>query len=248
MAEFTCSICLNGMHTSVFLDSRASNAVAGEAVSSAEAEDHLDADDPTCARLSCGHAFHANCILKSLRLHGPSCPSCRNEPENPRLEELRQAVEEQQDLDTTADLIFARMYRMPSVKALRTRHNQLRENFRDKCQALSKERKEVVRKALAEFRDKHRKNFTELLMQCKESYCMILAKEQDLLIRAINVRRQQSQTEGEIAAQEEHAAEAQSARDFALTNSLLLKRYASFWDETRLQSEEHMASRKFWFG
>jgi hypothetical protein len=152
-----CSICKCDMDVDPF-DAAASEGLCGT----------------DCFRLKCKHAFHATCVIQSLRAAGAGCPVCRDGGENARGGATRIIFEMQLDddeedqaaedaernfldqvvhsLNTTSQAVMAAKRNLnQSVKAYNI--------FRDK---LRKERKQVLQTAMREFRARRYQEFRKV--------------------------------------------------------------------------------------
>jgi len=145
----------------------------------ASSEDHEESEQ--VFRLKCGHAFHNACLCRALRTdHG--CPMCRGTLEETAADGITnmqivvdadglltlQTVQTEPDVaETTFDLAEARRVNealtavgsVTSVQKARFKVNKATRKYRLLEHSLFKERATTLRKALDDFRDKHRNVF-----------------------------------------------------------------------------------------
>jgi Zinc finger, C3HC4 type (RING finger) len=153
--DFDCAVCKCSMDVKPFDE---------------DAEEGIAKD---CYRLPCKHAFHASCIIQSLRISGKNCPVCRNgspEASPPIISIFAMADETDDDEEiemTEAAMVTERLlhHLHSSHVAIRARKQNLNlavkqfNIFRDK---LRQERKMHLKQAMKEFR---RKRFKDLLVK-----------------------------------------------------------------------------------
>jgi hypothetical protein len=155
MVQSECSICLEVMQTLSY-DSNKAN---GE-------DDCVDSEDKNCIRLICGHAFHASCIIQSMRA-GTKCAMCREQPidinqtfsVDSNENRLREIDDERHRLRITNR----------AIKNAREKLNKSVKEFRILSEVVKKERKNCIKKSLRTLRNKHRSEFRELVKIVKEN-------------------------------------------------------------------------------
>lgn len=148
--DFECAVCKCSMDTAPFDE---------------KAEEGMEKD---CYRLSCKHAFHASCIIQSLRIAGKGCPVCRNggtQEQSTFITVFATASDEESEDEEVAQaaLVTERLLQHlhsshVTVRARKQNLNSSIKNyniFRDK---LRQERKEYLKKAMKEFRQKRFKD------------------------------------------------------------------------------------------
>jgi len=142
-----CAICKSDMDVDPF-DAAASEGLCGT----------------ECFRLSCKHAFHATCVVQSLRAAGSGCPVCRDgavQANSGRIIfEMQFDDEEDDEEEQFVDrVVHALNSTSPSVAAAKRVLNQSVKEyniFRDK---LRRERKRVLVAAMRDFRSRRYHDF-----------------------------------------------------------------------------------------
>lgn len=124
-----------------------------------------------CYRLSCKHAFHAMCLVQSLRISGKSCPTCRNCNETNNSSSSIPIIHisidddlEADNIDDENEIVLNRYLNYlhstnPLIRAAKQNLNQSMKSynmFRDK---LRHEKKLHLKKAMLDFRLKRFKDF-----------------------------------------------------------------------------------------
>lgn len=128
-----------------------------------------------CFRLSCKHAFHAACIISSLRASGATCPICRDGAEAPapvhlfEFEVTRSVVSEDPDIEILNTL----QSRDQRVQASASNLNRSVKSFNIFRDQLRSARRKTLAVAMRDFRNRHQRAFKiekERVRQALASY------------------------------------------------------------------------------
>lgn len=139
-----------------------------------------------CYRLPCKHAFHAHCLVQSLRTSGKNCPICRNSNETESslplirvsIDDIIEPIDEEQELLTR--LLNHLHSTNPLIRAAKQNLNHSVKSyniFRDK---LRQEKKVHLKQAMKDFRNKRFKDFNVKKQQVQytlEQYHNVLKHE-----------------------------------------------------------------------
>jgi hypothetical protein len=136
------------------------------------AEEGLTGD---CFRLSCKHAFHAACIISSLRASGSTCPICRDGEEAPTTFQFQfvEEVEEEEPNRENNEILTAQQSRDVRVQASASNLNRSVKSFNIFRDELRASRRKTLAVAMREFRNKHQRGYKkqrERVRQALASY------------------------------------------------------------------------------
>ena len=167
-----CTICLDEIKCSAFTETAT--------------DDVVDANDSTCLRLKCGHAFHTSCIVSNFRVGG-GCPTCREplreESHNP-LELLAELANDFLETSGTLDDARAHLRRVsPQIQEARRKMNIVRKEYRKLSQELIKDRARIVKDALKVFRKDNRSKFVKTFDSLKRSLEGVKEVERSALLQ-----------------------------------------------------------------
>jgi len=117
--------------------------------------------EDNCYRLSCKHAFHATCIIGSLRVSGSTCPICRDgaPPPPSQIFSFQFEESESETTNTENDRLIELQNRNPQVRAAATNLNRSVKSFNIFRDKLRSHRRKSLAIAMREFRNKYSRAF-----------------------------------------------------------------------------------------
>jgi len=161
-----CNICFDEIKTNEFTQ--------------ATDKDEVDEQDPQCLRLSCGHAYHTNCIINSFR-RNEKCPICRKDLV--KKEEVEWFELESDDEPREEDLSWILIDTL--AKQERCRNTELKEKrkilndtikeFHKFHQSLKFKRRQNMKQVLKRFRDDNHKLFRSKVKDVQK--CLNIVKK-----------------------------------------------------------------------
>ena len=186
-----CGICIEPMQTLAYI-----------APPVRDAEDCLDALDPTCMRLKCGHAFHFSCQAPAMRM-GKFCSLCRDEIKKAPIEiqingetwEFSPSDVEQAESINEANEQLSNALMSVHEEELDMARKKMKEALkvhRKIANDLKKFRARSMREALKNFRQVHKRSFDESVERVKKLLHVLKKCEREAL-RTTNFTPEQIQ-------------------------------------------------------